>query len=190
MNLWNLPPADRLYFWCVRRRMMLHTHTFTVSSFWYWILPLVWAKIAFLVGFAGWNDQNRVIFWRCCRWDDCKWCNGRDEQAFTWCSYLASVSRNPTSPLDENQGKMLSFWGEGRRNEDEEWILWNCHQLIDCTSTMAEKNKPSLDTIHCPNLLTSPLPTLEGKNGRFEEFYQLKRSHWRVLQVVLPFDRL
>jgi len=35
-------------------------------------------------------------------------------------------------PIDRNDGKMVSFLTRKRRNEEKEWICWNCTQLIDC----------------------------------------------------------
>jgi len=70
-----------------------------------------------------------------------------------------------------------------------------CGNVDRCISVVlgmsTEKNTPSHDTIHCPNLLISPLPTLECEEGVLPaESIMMERYFGRATSGFVALDTM
>jgi len=107
--------------------------------------------------------------------------------------FTPSISRNTTSPLDENEGKMLSFWG--RKAEMRRKTGFDGVETISLIvlGPMAKKKDPSVDSFHWFSRSQSSLPILRlnyGEKGILDEFHQLKRAARVARLKWLPVVRL
>jgi len=129
-------------------------------------------KWCFSVGSAGWNDHARSVFWRCSQQTDCTWCNGRDEQAFTWYHSLLQFVANKLHHLTKIKEKFSRFEArkDGTTMKNRFFGMVTSESIV--LGTLVEKAKLLFDTIFWLSRSQTALPvedcSLEDEKGVLE----------------------